>query len=373
MKVLILCDRYLPVSEQFIWYQIQALKEHDLYLFCRKRDKNKREDSFFAKQCFWYDHLIFRLRYKLLGGAEQYPVFVQHFLHSFIKENQIDLIYIHYGTTAVKYEDLLSTLNLPIICAFHGFDASRKLENSFYKSSIKRLSHRFSSITVPSQYLKEKLVAAGLRAESIVVLPYGTDIDKITAIAPERISEKLTIVHAGRIVPKKGVTDLIKVFIQLSKAHNDVQLLVIGGGEEEKEAVQLARESLFSSRIHFTGQLQHDHLIRLLKGADIFVLNSRTSDNGETEGLPNSIIEAMAAGVPVISTRHSGISEMIEDGVNGLLVTPKSNKELFAALDKMIKDKDLRNYLTTNARLYVRENLSLSGMAVRIQSLVNSL
>lgn len=372
MKILILCDQYLPVSEQFIGYQIKALAQNEIFLFARKKVKGTGADISFGDQLIWYENLLDRMRYKLGDKDQQYPAFIQRRLQQFIDKNQIDLIYIHYGTTAVSYQTVLASASVPIICAFHGFDASRKLTDRHYKKAIVTLSGGFAQLTVPSHYLKEKLVAVGVQEEKLTVLPYGTDIERIISIAPERLSEQLTIVHAGRLVPKKGVADLVEVFMQLCEVHPHIQLLVIGGGQEEETIRQMVQEGKQKKKISLTGPLPHDQLIRLVKGADIFVLNSRASEAGETEGLPNTIIESMAAKVAIVSTRHSGIPEMITDGINGLLVTPKSNKELYAALDTLIRDKDLRSHLAENASAYVAEHLSLPGMVKRIQALVTS-
>ena len=373
MKILILCDQYLPVSEQFIRYQISALAQNELFLFARKKVNGITAAIKYEEQLIWYQNPLDRIRYKFSQSSRQYPAFIQNRLRRFVERNKVDLIYVHYGTTAVNYQVVLSDLPIPVICALHGFDASRKLSDADYRESLVILSNHFAQLTVPSYYLKEKLTAVGVKEDKVMVLPYGTDIDKISSIAPERITEAVTIVHAGRLVPKKGVVDLLTVFLQLCEVHADIQLLIIGGGEEEETVRQMVQGTDYKRRIKLMGPLPHDQLIRMVKGSDVFVLNSRESESGETEGLPNTIIEAMAAEVAVVSTRHSGIPEMITDGVNGVLVAPKSKKALHAALDILIRDKDLRSHLVTNASAYVMEHLSLSAMVKRIQSLVTSI
>ena len=370
MKVLILCDKYLPVSEQFIAYQIQALSGRELFLFARKKVKGAGSSIAYTRQVTWYQKTLYRIRYKLTKRASKYPDFVQQLLRQFISENQIEFVYVHYGTTAVSYEPALRSLDIPVVCAFHGFDASRKLTDAHYRQSILQLSNSFVQCTVPAAYLKEKLVSTGVLSNKVKILQYGVDIPKLQSITPERLTENLTIVHAGRIVAKKGVPDLLRVFLQLCEVHPHIQLLVIGGGEEAEQVQELAEASDYKSRVHMMGPLPHDHLIRLLKGADIFVLNSRESASGETEGLPNTILEAMACEVAVVSTRHSGIPDMVSDGVTGVLVQPKSNKELYAAIDTLIRDGKLRKHLIDNAARLVADRFSLQSMVQNVQALI---
>ncbi|MEL7146781.1 MAG: glycosyltransferase family 4 protein [Bacteroidota bacterium] len=370
MRVLILCDKYLPVSEQFILYQVKALTQYQLYLFARKLAPGPGAAIKFEKRKVWYHNLFNRLRYKLFGKQNQYPGFIQQQLQQFVKSCEIDLIYVHYGSTAVRYEDAITALNLPVICAFHGFDASRKLNDPSYRQAILNLSKKITQMTVPSAFLKSKLAQAGIPQALITVLPYGTDLSSIKQIAPQRVTDQLTIVHAGRLVAKKGVVDLLKVFLQLCKAHQHIHLLIIGGGEDEEVLQKLAATSEHKKRIHLLGPLEHQRLISFVKGSDIFVLNSRESSLGETEGLPNTIIEAMAAKVPVVSTRHSGIPEIITDRNNGLLVEPKSNSELYAALETLIHSKELRDELAFNGSKFAEDNHSLNKMTQRIQTLI---
>jgi colanic acid/amylovoran biosynthesis glycosyltransferase len=105
-----------------------------------------------------------------------------------------------------------------------------------------------------------------------------------------------------------------------------------------------------------------------MKDADIYVLNSRTDDKGDMEGLPNSILEAMSMEKPVISTYHAGIPQAIQDGVNGLLVKERDNEGLAAALEKLIQDRDMRRRLGVEARKTIVANFSANSMETKIQS-----
>lgn len=374
MNILILCDKFLPISEQFIYNQIRCLDNHNLFLFARKTINRELYDSHFKKELIWYNNPAHRLLYKIMKEKEQYPNHIQKLLQNFIKVNNIDIIYIHYGTTATAYQNTINKIAIPVICAFHGFDASRKLNDPIYRDAIHTLEKSIFHFTAPSDYLVDKLNKAGVPANKITKIQYGTDIEKIDQVLPENdnLNRKITIIHAGRIVAKKGVPDLVKVFLKLAKNHADLHLKIVGGGEEETVVRQIINSSILGQKVEMTGPLNHLELIKAVKSADIFVLNSRETESGETEGLPNSIMEAMTCNTCIVSTKHSGIPELLTNNVNGILIDPKNNDQLEEALNTLIQDKDLRLRLQTEARKTVENYFSLNHMNKLINELVTS-
>ncbi|MEL6559443.1 MAG: glycosyltransferase family 4 protein [Bacteroidota bacterium] len=375
MNVLILCDKFLPVSEQFIYNQIKCLDVHNLFLFARKRISTKQHVIAFQNELIWYDKPLQRLRYKFHKTSEQHPAYIQCLFQKFIAVNKIDLVYVHYGTTATAYLETLQEIRIPVICAFHGFDASRKLNNQSYREAIISLGKSAFRFTVPSAYLAKKLEEIGVPVDKITKIPYGADIEKIDRISgssADSEDDKITIIHAGRLVAKKGVPDLVKVFLRITKKHSDLRLKIVGGGDQEGEVRSIINASNYHQKIEMTGPLSHQELIAAVKSADIFVLNSRETERGETEGMPNSIMEAMACHTCVVSTRHSGIPELLTDNVNALMVDPKQNDQLEQALKALIQDSQLRDRLQKSARKTVDQGFSLTRMKKTINTLVTS-
>ncbi|MGB3465924.1 MAG: glycosyltransferase family 4 protein [Cyclobacteriaceae bacterium] len=373
MNILILCDKFLPVSEQFIYNQVRSLQNHRLFLFCRRGVTRKLYPVDFEKEFIWYDHLKLRLLFKLKRNKKVYPDAVQKELKAFIRDNKIGLVYIHYGTTATTYAKALQQLKVPYICAFHGFDASRKLTDPSYKNSLLSLADEALYFTAPSQYLGNKLIDIGISEKILRTIPYGADLDKIEAIEtlPAENNDKIRLIHAGRLVPKKGVPDLVRVFADLSRSYLNIELIIVGGGEEEEKVRRLIEDEGLNASVRLTGPVPHEKLIGYLKSSDIFILNSRETEGGETEGLPNSIMEAMACKVAVVSTRHSGIPELLTHRKDGFLVDPQNNGELKAALTELINIESLRKQIAIEGYDTVSKRFSFQQMKESIISMVN--
>jgi glycosyltransferase involved in cell wall biosynthesis len=205
------------------------------------------------------------------------------------------------------------------------------------------------------------------------VIPYGVDTEEFQrGIVPNGGRRHLSILHAGRIVPKKGVPDLITVFSDLRRKHDQLQLHILGDGRERKHCEELVSQYELSEAVVFHGAQGQSVVKDLMRACDIFVLNSRTDDSGDMEGLPNTILEAMSMEKPVVSTFHAGIPQAINSGKNGLLVAEKNNKELAMALERLIVDPALRESLGKNARQTVLQNFRLENMQDRLYNVISS-
>jgi colanic acid/amylovoran biosynthesis glycosyltransferase len=166
-------------------------------------------------------------------------------------------------------------------------------------------------------------------------------------------------VTVGRLTPKKDHTSLVVAFSKLKEQlpdHN-LSLDIIGNGPDYAKIEAKITQLELADSIHLHGPLQHVKVKELLKQSDIFVLNSVTPQDGDEEGIPGSIMEAMAVGLPIVSTTHTGIPELVEHMHSGLLAkeydineltqmmqTLVSNRELWAKFTQNGKDKVLREF-----------------------------
>ncbi len=174
---------------------------------------------------------------------------------------------------------------------------------------------------------------------------------------PETIRpEGKDIVAVGRLISKKGFDLLVRAFARLERS--DLRLRIAGGGPEEEALKALAKAEGVADRIDFLGSTPHAECLELIRGARIFAIPCRTSPSGDRDGIPVVLMEAMAAGRPVIAGRLESIAELVEDGKSGLLVPPDDVDALAAALGRLVADGEVRRNMGLAGRARVEEEFS---------------
>jgi len=158
---------------------------------------------------------------------------------------------------------------------------------------------------------------------------------------------------AARLAPEKGIEFLLEAFKSISAKHTSIRLRIAGDGSVRSALETMAQELGIFSHVDFLGQLPEKQITEELRNSDLFVLPSLA------EGLPVSLMEAMATGVPVVATNIGGISELIESGLSGLLVAPTDALALADAILSMIRDRDFRAQLASNGRRKIADQFDI--------------
>ena len=204
----------------------------------------------------------------------------------------------------------------------------------------------------------------GVRIE---VLYHGSDLGRFT---PERSQvEAGRILSVGRLVPKKGFADLVKAVALLRAREIPFRAEIFGGGPLREELEEHGRRLGLAERLTFHGARVQDDIVAAYRRAAVFVLAPIVSDNGDRDGIPNVLVEAMASGVPVVSTRISGIPELITDGIDGLLVNPHDPGALADAIGRVLLDPSFGEWLGRAARKRVERDFDLQVNTRRLLSL----
>ena len=232
--------------------------------------------------------------------------------------------------------------SLPLVVSFRGQDASalpRKRPGIYAP-----LFRRASAFLARSEAMKRDLVAIGCPADRTCVHHSGIDLDQFPfqeRHAPPAESLPVRILLVGRLIEKKGVPDAVAAFAEARRRHPNIQLRIIGDGpmREQIEREIAARNAAES--ITLLGPKSHAEVAEEMAAAHLFMLPCRTASDGDKEGIPNAIMEAMASGLPVLSTRHAGIPECVEDGVSGLLVAEGDTAALADRLCRLLEHPDL--------------------------------
>ena len=188
-------------------------------------------------------------------------------------------------------------------------------------------------------------------------------------LAADRDITPLRVVAVGRMVPKKGFDVLVEAVADLTARGVELELVIAGeDGPDAAKIRRLAAERC-PDAVQFTGPLTQCELLALYRGANVFALACRVDADGDRDGIPNVMVEAMAAGLPVVSTAVSGIPELVRDGENGLLVPPEDPRALASALLRLATDVSLRDRLAAAGRETVAERFDGDVLARRMAGL----
>lgn len=252
-------------------------------------------------------------------------------LNQLLEEFQPDVIHCHFAFEALTLLDNYDG-KIPVVVHFHGYGASKCLKRKSYirklNSHLKR-SNVFSICV--SKYMEDNLKKNGVNVTSPLILYYGTNIDYFKPQLASLSKNKFTFLQVSTLVKKKGIDITLRVFSEFLKGKNasNYQLILTGDNEPELGYYKsLAAELKINNQVVFYGRANHKQVLDLMSNANVFVHHSITPKDGDKEGIPNAIMEAMAMKLPILSTVHSGIPELVEDGVNGYLV-PEGNVELY--------------------------------------------
>jgi glycosyltransferase involved in cell wall biosynthesis len=178
------------------------------------------------------------------------------------------------------------------------------------------------------------------------------------------------ILSVGRLVPKKGYPLLIQGLQLVEQAGLEFRCEIYGGGPMREELDTMVRARGLASRISFHGARPQDELVRAYARASLFVLAPVVVADGDRDGIPNVLVEAMASGVPVVSTRMSGIPELIEDGASGLLVEPGDAAGLAEAIKRLLINPQLASRLAAAGRLTVQRDFDLAVNSRRVANVL---
>jgi len=261
-----------------------------------------------------------------------------------IRKYKIQIIHAHSVIPTGFVASIVSKLmHKPLFITAHGMDINNfensRIFNYFIASS---LNSSFKSIAV-SEDLAKKMRFMVKDKNRVFVLRNAVDTDRFNPTRDKSIRSKfdindedILILFVGYLDEFKGIFELINAFNVINSENRNVKLMMVGTGPKKEDLLKILTKMNIEDEVIFTGRVEPQKIHKYYQAADIFVLPSYT------EGLPVSVLEAMACGLPVVATNVGGIPEIITDRVNGFIVPSKNEKELIKKLAALTNNKDYR-------------------------------
>ena len=324
MKILAYTQRIGKRTINFIHNELLYLDEHHDLLVVSHFISD--ENPIKLKQLKRIRHYENRLLGKVIRTACKLGMPIPSFEKDFnqlVQDFKPDVIHIHFGNIADRVLDYFDRTDIPIFISFHGYDASNKLKEPTYRNRLNELFQKPNIHPIfVSKFMLENVQNAGVVCKEKNILYYGTDISKFERKSHDYPKSPFTFLQVSSFQEKKGHEDTLKAYrLFLDQQPKMKTRLVFGGGGGNIEEIKkLAKELRLEEHIIFKGWVNISEARALMEESHAFLHHSVIAKNNDMEGIPNAIMEAMAMELPVISTYHSGIPELVEDGVNGFLV-----------------------------------------------------
>lgn len=358
--VLVYRSELLPVSETFIAAQAGALQHYQPVFIGTRHVQNTL--SLPGPSLVPSLRAAGRLLYRqtghapgLLSRAAAYTPAVMH---------------AHFALDAAEALPLARALRLPLLVTLHGYDVmcsdgahTHTRAGRLYLQRRAKLLQEAAAFLCVSAAVRNQARARGFPPNKLQVLPIGIDTEGMTQRAGLGCSD--VILFVGRLVEKKGCHVLLQAVNKLQQHAPDVRLVIAGDGPERSALERLATETTVGTR--FLGAQRRDQVQELMREARCLAVPSITAANQDAEGLPTVIAEALAIGLPVASTVHSGIPEIITHGQEGLLAPECDSGALAANLMALCRDDELAKRFSDSGRARVLREFDLARQTAKLE------
>ncbi len=287
-----------------------------------------------------------------------------------------DILHCHFGPNGIPGIELKrKKLVKKLIVSFYGYDLSKNLCSKDNQEEYKSLFKEVDILLPLSQLWADLLIKMGAPREKVMVHRLGVDTKFFSPTKSKSNTERLRITTTARLVEKKGIKYAIKALAAVRKDFPDLDIKydVIGDGPLYSELSHLIDSFDLSNIVSLHGALTNFDVRKILSESDIFVLPSVTASDGDTEGTPVSLIEAMSSAIPVISTLHSGIPELVENGVSGFLIPERDVVALSDIIVYLAHNRHLLSELGAEGRKKVIKNHDIETLNDKLLNIYESI
>ena len=275
-----------------------------------------------------------------------------------------------YGTAGVSVMAACRRAHVPLIVHFHGYDASMHDVFVEHAATYPRLFQLASAIVVVSRAMEQKLAALGAPARKLRYNPYGVDCREFAGADPAHAPA--TFLAVGRFTPKKAPQLTLKAFAQVRHRVSGAVLRMIGDGPLTADCQRLAQDLGIAQSVTFLGAQDAAVVRKELRGARCFVQHSVVAESGDSEGTPVAILEAGAAGLPTVATRHAGIPDVVIDGETGFLVEEHDVDTMAQRMLRLAEDATLAGRLGGAARTRIEDHFSMERSIAELWKIIQS-
>lgn len=307
--------------------------------------------------------------WRVLTGASLARETTAAYLKVF-RERKVEAVLAEYGETGVQVMYAAEQAGIPLIVHFHGYDASVKSVLEEHRETYPRMFSKAAALVAVSLAMKRKLIELGAPPQKVYHNAYGVDCHRFGGADPSAAPP--LFVAVGRFTEKKAPQITISAFAKVLGVCPDASLRMVGEGPLLEECRALAKNLGIVHAIDFMGGQQHSVVQREMQGARCFVQHSVVAPSGDCEGTPVSILEAGATGLPVVSTRHGGIPDVVIEGQTGFLVDEGDSSGMANRMMQLAEQPGLAGVMGSAARKHITDNFSKYQSITKLWNIIES-
>jgi colanic acid/amylovoran biosynthesis glycosyltransferase len=340
----IFTDKLLPLSQTFVLEQTRHVKNWEARLVGLESISNGIDLSGIDARVMYRETSKNLQRF----NAALYKLTRKDFFAEDVFR-ETDIIHAHFAPNGSLMVPVAEKLNVPLITTFHGYDIltnksaislRKDLNHAMFARRDDELKEKGNLFIVVSDFLKQRALELGYPESRIKQHYIGVDVDSYAAHCEPEFREPNTVIFVGRLVEKKGVKYLLEAFKTVSEKNPLAKLKIIGNGP----MIQLVEAAVNANagRIEYLGSKNHEQVLRAVNRSAILCVPSCTAADGNSETFGMVFAEAMALGIPVVSSWHGGIPEVVKNDVTGLLAKERDSAELAECLLGLLSDSNAR-------------------------------
>lgn len=303
----------------------------------------------------------------LRSGKDKNTHYRELLLEENLKKNKINVVIAEFLDTGVNVLEICMKLKIPIIACAFGYDISITSHIEKYSKGYKKLFDYAVGIIIVSSHMKKKLLELGCPNEKIHYSPTGPN-PVFFNIEPNYKNKN--IVALGRFVDKKAPHITLFAIHKLKSEFPDIKLIFGGDGPLFHICKDLVIHLGIENNVDFVGYISQEKQYEIFQNARIFVQHSKIAPNGDSEGTPVAILEASAAGLPVVSTIHAGIPDVIVNGETGFLVPEGDVNAMAERIKQLLLSEEKTKELGINGKTFIRQNFSLENHINNINTII---
>lgn len=335
------CATFLKPEMLHIYRQITSLGRVQPVVFTQKRENEERfpfQNIRLVKRPAW--HFLRRIWFKqVVHRPWQISTGEMREIERALTQSGAQLLHIYFGHIAVLLRPLIRHWPKPSLVSFHGADVLIDMHKPAYRRTTEEMLSSVKRVLVRSESLRQAVIDLGCAPDKVEVQRTGIPLANFPFRergAPHNGEWRL--LQAGRLIRKKGLRTTLRAFAKFCREFPSSRLTIAGEGPQIGELHTLARELKIDGAIDFAGFVSQEKLRKFFYSSHIFLHPSEMGPDGNQEGVPNSMLEAMSTGLPVFATRHGGIPEAVQHNVSGILVKERDDESLGDALIDCAKD-----------------------------------